>query len=100
MKSLFHINTFDGYKRAQGNLKNILKFKDVSDVVVVINGEAIQLVLEPFNFIDGIVYQVCQNSLNAHSIDATQIDKRFVVVASGVYQLTKLQTKGYSYIKP
>lgn len=100
MKALIHINTEQGMTRAQGNLKNLLKFDDVSEIIALINGPAITLVTQDFPFIEGIKYQVCRNSLQSNHIDENTLDVRFEVVPSGVHQILILQNKGYGYIKP
>lgn len=100
MKVVFHVNTIESYERAQGNLKNILMFEDIKEVILLINGSAINIVTEPINFIPGIKYEVCNNSLKSNNIDPTSLDSNYHVVPAGVYRLVELQHAQYAYIKP
>lgn len=85
---------------AQSNAKNILKFDDIDEVIILINGPGIKLVLSPMKPVQGVSYEVCENSLNSHHIDIKVLDSIYHVVPSGVYRLAQLQKQSFAYIKP
>lgn len=101
MKALIHIDESEKIQLAINNIKNLQKDSLISEVVCVINGDAVtQLVnlkIDSFNYIKVFV---CQNSLSAHQIDSEQIDHNYTIVASGVVHIVKLQEDNYRYIKP
>ena len=101
MKALIHIDESEKIQLAINNIKNLQKEPLISEVVCVINGDAVtQLVnlkIDSFNYIKVFV---CQNSLNAYQIDSEQIDHNYIIVSSGVVHIVKLQEDNYRYIKP
>lgn len=100
MNVVFHVNSIESFPSAQSNATNILKFDDVNEVIILINGPGIKQVLMPMTPVLGVRYELCQNSLNAHKIDSKDLDVIYHVVPSGVYRLAKLQQQSYAYIKP
>ena len=105
MKAVFHLNESHRIDSALSNIRNILKMEDVLQVILLINGEAINLFKDPEFIIDissqKFLINVCQNSMTSNKVSKTDLLAGTVVVASGVYTLTMLQNKeGYAYIKP
>ena len=101
MKALIHIDEREKIQLAINNIKNLQKEPLISEVVCVINGDAVtrlvNIKIDSFNYIEVFV---CQNSLNAHQIESEQIDHNYTIVSSGVVHIVKLQEDNYRYIKP
>lgn len=103
MKALIHVNEKHKWQTALANLKNLSKANKVKDIALLINGEAVELILDTEN-LDDILKElevfVCNNSLAQRSIDPKTLDAMFKVVPSGVVKIVELQDDNYRYIKP
>lgn len=105
MKAVFHLNESHRIDSALSNIRNILKMEDVLQVILLINGEAINLFKDPDFTIDILsdkfTINACANSMKSNNVQKSELLPDTVVVESGVYTLTMLQNKeGYAYIKP
>ncbi len=103
MKALIHVNEKHKWQTALSNLKNLSKAEMIKDIVLLINGEAVELILDTKN-LDEILNElevfVCNNSLAQRSIEPKTLDPVFIVVPSGVVKIVELQEENYRYIKP
>ncbi|MCW8931428.1 MAG: DsrE family protein [Gammaproteobacteria bacterium] len=128
-KVVYHIN-YDNPKAQAGALRNIQNHINATgeenlDLQVVLHGKGLSLLLEPDaqkntklkhgNATDdiqakisglkdqGVDFNVCANTLKGKKIDYEKdlydVDKGNIV-PSGVAELARLQTMGYTYIKP
>ena len=105
MKTVFHLNETHRLKNAMSNIRNILKIEGISTVILLINGEAINLFKDPDFTIDILsdkfTINACANSMKSNNVQKSELLPDTVVVESGVYTLTILQcNEGYAYIKP
>lgn len=104
MKVIFHIDDLDRWQMAHGNVKNLLEQDTTVEVIVVVNGPAITGYLDKNNLsfiqMNGVKFHACNNAMNSHQITATMLPKEVEVVPAGVYDIVKLQSAGFSYIKP
>lgn len=103
MKTAFHLNEVDRLKPTLSNIKNILKM-DVAAVILLINGNAINLFKEE-DFSISIAdprFKIfaCKNSMETYGVNINQLQLGTEVVASGVYSLSELQlVDHFAYIK-
>ena len=84
MKALIQIYVGEKTQLAIKKTKNLQSDPLISEVVCVINGDAVtrlvNIKIDSFNYIEVFV---CQNSLNAHQIESEQIDHNYTIVSSG-----------------
>lgn len=127
-KVVYHVN-YDNAKRQAGALRNIQNHinavgADKLDLRVVMHGKGLSLMLIPEEAqktklpsgnaneamqgkiaslrSQGVTFKVCANTLRGKKIS---VDNLFDVmkedvVPSGVAELAKLQTKGFTYLRP
>lgn len=101
MKTVFHIDELNKWNFLSSNLKNLLKDDSDIDIVVLVNGEAVQLfTLTDLDLIEGVSYHLCQNSLNASHIEKEDLISGITIVPNGIIDILILQNNGYYYIKP
>lgn len=112
VQTVFHNSDPAENEHVLANVENLLADDSVEmdDVAVLLNGDAAPLLTvegddelaEPVADLqdDGVDFFVCQNSLHARDLDASDVRERVRVVPSGVGLLTKLQDEGYAYITP
>jgi len=125
---VYHINSYGAkeQKAALGNVQNHINAVGAEnlDLRVVLHGDGLSLLLEPDAVADtkmkegnadeqmqariaglkeqGVKFEICANTLKGRNVsldalyDADQAD----VVPSGVAELAKLESHGFSYIKP
>ncbi|MCP4077378.1 MAG: hypothetical protein GY744_14495 [Gammaproteobacteria bacterium] len=127
-KVVYHIN-YDNPKQQAGALRNIQNHinavgKQNLDFKVVMHGKGLSLLLEPDAAADtrlklgnatekqqntvsnlkdqGVEFSVCANTLKGKKIDLEDLYdvSKADIVPSGVAELSMLQQKGYTYIKP
>lgn len=103
MKALVHVNESHKWQMALANIKNLVKAEQITEIALLLNGEAVELIIGPAN-LDQIpselaVY-VCNNSLRQRSIEPSSLDTMLTVVPSGVVKLVELQEEDFRYIKP
>ena len=128
-KVVYHIN-YDDPKAQGGALRNIQNHinavgKENLDLKVVLHGKGLSLLLEPDAMKNtklkfgnateeaqakisglkeqGVAFQVCANTLKGKKIsyenDLYDVNKEDIV-PSGVAELARLQSMGYTYVKP
>lgn len=101
MKVVYHINELDKYRTLSSNIRNTMAYDSSIDIVVVANGSAVSLFTnKELEVIEGVSYHICNNSLRANNISASQLISSVTVVPSGVIDLIQLQDQDYRYIKP
>lgn len=105
MRVVFHVNESHRINSALSNIRNILKMEDVFHVILLINGEAINLFKDTTFTLDipseNFAINACQNSMRSNNVTENELLPGTIVVASGVYTLACLQNnEGYAYIKP
>lgn len=79
----------------------------LDDVVVVVNVDGVKFLLEGSkkedkikNLIDkGVVFKACNRSMESRNLKKQDLIQDIKIVPTAVGELTKLQNKGYSYIK-
>jgi len=112
MSTVFHFSKGpSAQKHAVANVKNLLSDDtvDLGEVVLVANGLGIELlVAAESKFPDevatlqerGARFRACHNSMEAFSVDASELLPGVEVVPSGVGELTRLQaSEGFAYIE-
>lgn len=105
MKVVFHVDELTKLSEARHNIKNLITAEPETEIVLVVNGEAIQGYLLPaqLNFIRDfpkVAYHACHNAMKAHHIEAQELANEIKVVPAGVVDLIQLQEAGFAYIKP
>lgn len=104
MKVVFHIDELEKWTETANNVKNLLKEPKKIDIIVLINGSAINgyLATENQTFIatQGVTFHACNNAMRATQITKDQLPENVVVVPADVLDLIELQAQGYAYIKP
>lgn len=112
-KVIFHIDEMDKWELVLGNVSNLLNAignKSYS-VEVLANAEAVKYYdtsqklvsnnskIEKLNE-KGVKFVACNNALNAHKIEPSNIMNHVSVVPAGVLELVEKQSEGYAYIRP
>lgn len=106
MNVVFHIDQLDRWTMLLGNITNMLKEDKTINIVVVVNGPAIQGYLLPnvkeeIKEKKEVSFHACQNAMKSYHIKKEELLHSILVVPSGVVDLVSLQyKKGYAYIKP
>ena len=110
MSVVFHLDEGDSQSQSEllGNLKNLREDEKVEqgEIAVVLNGDAVEMVekgskAEEFvekELTHGVEFKACSNSLENRGID--ELVEGVERASSGVGELTRLQSQGFSYIKP
>ncbi len=113
MSTVFHLQTYgaEHERKALNNVENLRNDETVpvEDVVLVANSKAVNsLTSEGAEYPDRIkqlqtemdvTFCACQNSMEAVGIAKGELLDDVKIVPSGVGEFTRLQTKGYAYIK-
>ena len=101
--------------RALVNIRNHLRGEPNTKIVVVALGDGIKFLLEgakdkngkPYDAAvgalasQGVEFRVCNNTLSAHEIPASQVLLDAKIVPSGVVEIARLQAKeGFVYLRP
>lgn len=121
VKAVYHLNgdSTDGkaYKQALGNIRNHIAAvgKDNAEIKVVMHGDGLNILklaktdmglqgtIADLKSSNKVAFLVCKNTLTQRKIDP---DKDLFdvnaedIVPSGVAEVSYLQTKGYTYLKP
>lgn len=111
LKVIFHI---DEIAKAELTLKNIGNTianlgEENLRVELVANSDAVKLFIKPATqyvqlltelAIQGVIFNVCANTLNELGISKESLLDLITIVPSGVVELIKKQKIGYAYIKP
>lgn len=106
-KVLIHVDQIELWEKALGNCRNLVKGIEQLDIEFVVNSKAVK------GFVDkemlnemrplkesGVRFIACSTALKSFNIKEEQLDSIIETVPSGVIELVKKQTEGYSYIKP
>ena len=114
-KVVYHVN--DTASQALGALRNIGNHLDTdpsAQIIVVTHAQGVDFLMEgakdrtdkPFIGLvaglrnRGVRFEVCEITLKNRSLKKEQFIQEAEYTASGVVRLAKLQSQGYSYIKP
>ena len=117
MDVVYHVSASDEQATtALRNLKNHLGSDEgkTDRVVVVAHGDGINLMLNdtkdskgnPFSAtveefaLRGVEFHACANTLRSKGIDKSRVNTLATIVPAGVVDVTRLQAKGYAYIRP
>lgn len=116
VKVVYHLaDGLDQASRAMGNIRNHLRAEPETKIVVVANGDGIRFLLagarerngKPFDAAvaalaaQGVEFRVCRNTLTAHDVPLSQLLPEAKLVASGVAEVARLQSKeGFVYLRP
>lgn len=103
MKALVHVNESHKWQMVLANIKNLAKAEQITEIALLLNGEAVELIIEPANLdqiSSELAVYVCNNSLRQRSIEPSSLDTMLTVVPSGVVKLVELQEEDFRYIKP
>jgi len=120
-KVVYHVNNIHTATGALRNAKNHLNAvgdKNVDMIVVTHSSGAFALVEgsmgkknkkgKVYNFNDtvaglanrGVKFQICANTIRGKKINKNKINENAEIIPSGVAQVSHLQQKGYTYVKP
>ncbi len=113
---VYHINDTEAAGAALRNIQNHINAVGAQNVqiVVVSHGKGIDFLLDGWqdskgkeysaavqNLVNqGVVFDICNNTLTGRKIDRDRVNLNAVVVPSGVATVAELQGEGYVYIKP
>lgn len=116
IKVVYHIvDGIDQASRAMANIRNHLRAAPDTKIVVVANGDGIRFLLagaterngRPFDAQvaalaeQGVEFRVCNNTLTAHGVPASQLLPQAKLVPSGVVEVARLQAReGFVYLRP
>jgi uncharacterized protein len=116
IKVVYHLaDGIDQASRAMANIRNHLRAEPDTRIVVVANGDGIKFLLigakerngKPFDAAvnalaaQGVQFRVCNNTLTAHEIPASQLLPQATLVSSGVVEVARLQAReGFVYLRP
>jgi uncharacterized protein len=116
IKVVYHLaDGLDQASRAMANIRNHLRAEPDTRIVVVANGDGIKFLLigakerngKPFDTAvsalaaQGVQFRVCNNTLTAHEIPASQLLLQATLVPSGVVEVARLQAReGFVYLRP
>lgn len=115
-KVVYHINDSAVAAVALRNVQNHISALGTgnAEIVVVTHGKGIDFLLEDWTDAQGksqgdmvqdlanqgVVFNVCRNTLTGRKIDENQVNMNAVIVPSGVATVGELQLRGYVYVKP
>jgi intracellular sulfur oxidation DsrE/DsrF family protein len=109
---LFHLDEGSNFRGKQvlSNIRNLFDdLKDDVEVELVVNSAGVKLFLNDSSPIkeetqalveQGLTIAICGNSLKYYGFEEAAFLSGLVFVASGVGELTRKQTEGWSYIRP
>ncbi|WP_370855766.1 DsrE family protein [Pandoraea anapnoica] len=112
-KVVYHIN--DAEHQALAGLRNIRNQLDTvpdTKIVVVAHSQGVDFLMESYKdaatvgplisalHARGVKFEVCEITLKQRNLKKDQFVLDADFTPSGVVELTRLQQKGYSYIKP
>lgn len=101
MKVVFHFNEKDKFKMVNLNVNNLLEQDNNIEVVVVINGPAVELYTDQtIKLRQGVKYFICNEAITQRNVDKDKLIEGLKIVESAVYEIARLQSVGYSYIRP
>lgn len=96
MKVLLHAPTADAVRRARSNLRNLLAADSEAEVRIVANAGGVAAALDsPDSATDGYLY-LCENTLHSLGLAAPA---EIATVAAAVYEIARLQSDGWIYIR-
>ena len=111
---VYHISASDTAGAALRNLANHLNASPEVKIVVVAHSDGVDFLLrgardesgQPFEpalrrFLErGVVFRVCNNTLERRRIDASQVTSAASLVPSGIAEIGRLQSQeGYAYMR-
>lgn len=112
-KVIFHIDEMNKWNLLLANVKNLINGFNGENLLIEVlaNSEAVnfyilnEVIDEQINTIKrlheiGVDFKACNNSLITSGIKKESLIDFINIVPSGVVELVKKQTEGYSYIKP
>ena len=114
-KVVYHVNDSAVARVAMRNVQNHITTNPDAKIVVVTHGKGIDFLLndakdekgEPYQpqvaglKDKGVEFRVCRNTLTGRKLDDKAVIMDASVVASGVAEIGRLQSKeGYVYLKP
>jgi hypothetical protein len=116
VKVVYHfVDGIDQASRGLANIRNHLRAEPDTKIVAVANGDGIRFLLagakerngRPFDAAvadlaaRGVEFRVCNNTLSAHNIPASEVLPQAKIVPSGVVEVARLQAReGYVYLRP
>lgn len=116
VKVVYHfVDGIDQASRGLANIRNHLRAEPDTKIVAVANGDGIRFLLagakerngKPFDAAvadlsaKGVEFRICNNTLSAHNIPASEVLPQARIVPSGVVEVAKLQAReGYVYLRP
>jgi intracellular sulfur oxidation DsrE/DsrF family protein len=115
-KVVYHITDSSRASTLLVNIRNHLKARPATKIVVVANGDGVDFLLEgaknkngnpydasveEFSMHDNVEFKVCNNTLLARHIDKSRVLPEASFVEAGIDEVTRLQIEeGYAYVKP
>ncbi|MBM7710990.1 DsrE family protein [Enterococcus xiangfangensis] len=104
MKVVFHVDELGMIREARHNIEYVLLTEPDAEIVLLMNGEAVQGYLLPrmskfMKEYQDVTYQACHQSMRNFRVRSKQMHEQVEIIESGVIGLVKLQEQGYSYVK-
>lgn len=112
MKTIIHLSTHDdqAFDGGLSNIENLVNDAetDMDEIAFIVNGSGVKRLTPNSRFADrlkrcmdhGVAVKACSNSLEEHRIDDAQLLDGVETVSAAVSELSRLQDKGYAYIRP
>ena len=109
---LFHLDEGSNFrgKLVLNNIRNLIDdLKDEVEIELVVNSAGVKLFLSDSSPIKsetqsllrkGLTIVICRNSLKYYDFEESAFLSGVVFIASGVGELARKQTEGWSYIRP
>ncbi|WP_266077923.1 DsrE family protein [Haladaptatus caseinilyticus] len=110
MKTVFHVSTSDAANRSISKVENLLADEtvEINTVAVLFDaGDAISTLERDSDVADDIrklidwnvEYKVCSNAIRNPAVNESNLIAGVETVSSGIGELTRLQSRGYAYIR-
>ena len=110
-KTIFHVDEIGKAGLALKNIKNLLSELGESNVQVELlaNSEGLHMLIKPAAQFEAqlrdlaakkVIFSACANTMKEMGITKESLLDFTIVVPSGVGELVKKQSEGYSYIRP
>ncbi|MDI9587777.1 MAG: DsrE family protein [Acidobacteriota bacterium] len=106
---IFHVDRFDDWGLALGNVRNYLREVPDAEIEVLANASAVAFFVVPQLELkelwqsladQGVDFALCNNALNNFGITKADLDSRLRIVPAGVVEVANKQAEGFAYVKP
>lgn len=83
------------------NVRNLLALDESLEIAVVAFSEGVTVFdKDDIMLYPKATYYLCNNAIEVRGVNRDKLPKEVKIVASGVYQIAKLQEEGFKYVRP